>query len=108
MTATKRVRQIEALPEAAKPTEQQREQGMKIKAKRMYPGLDIELVYMHFNQAVFSGAHPEPINREAAFIAYVKKKPLKRMWRRAARQNHGERRAISAARKAAPILPSEA
>jgi hypothetical protein len=72
--ATKRVQLVEAPPEPEKPTEQDRERGMKAKAKRMYPGLDVEVVYSYFNRDIAMGRHPEPKNREAAFIAYVKKR----------------------------------
>jgi hypothetical protein len=74
LPATKRVQIVEALPERPKATEQDRERGMKAKAKRMYAGLDVEVVYADFNKDLWSGAHPEPKNREAAFIAYVKRK----------------------------------
>jgi hypothetical protein len=72
--ATKRVQVVEAAPEPEKPTEQDRERGMKAKAKRMFAGLDVEVVYEYFNKEICAGTHPEPKNREAAFIAYAKKK----------------------------------
>ncbi len=75
MTAAKRVRLIDApLELPSNPTEQDRERGMKAKAKWMFSALDVEMIYGHFNQEIFAGSHPEPKNREVAFIAYVKKK----------------------------------
>jgi hypothetical protein len=73
LPATKRVQIVAALPEKEQPTEQDRERGMKAKAKRMFDGLDIEWVYASFNREIAVGSHPEPKSREAAFIAYVKK-----------------------------------
>lgn len=72
--ATKRVQVVEAPPEPEKPTEQDRERGMKAKAVRMFAGLDVEVVYEYFNKEIWAGTHPEPKNREAAFIAYAKRK----------------------------------
>jgi Initiator Replication protein len=74
LPATKRVQIVEATPEPPQPTELDRERGMKAKAKRMFAGLDVEVVYAYFNKEIWAGTHPEPKNREAAFIAYAKKK----------------------------------
>jgi Initiator Replication protein len=73
LPATKRVQVVESLPEKEQPTEQDRERGMKAKAKRMFAGLDVEYVYTEFNREIWTGRHPEPKNREAAFISYAKK-----------------------------------
>ena len=74
LPATKRVQIVEALPEPPKATERDRERGMKAKAKRMFADLDVEVVYEYFNKEISAGTHPEPKNREAAFIAYVKRR----------------------------------
>jgi hypothetical protein len=74
MPASKRVQIVEASPEPPNPTELDRERGMKAKAKRMFADLDVEVVYEYFNKEIWAGTHPEPKNREAAFISYAKKK----------------------------------
>ena len=76
LPATQRVRIVEATPDPPKPTELDRERGMKAKAKRMFAGLDVEVVYEGFNKEIWAGTHPEPKNREAAFIAYAKRKAI--------------------------------
>jgi hypothetical protein len=76
LPATKRVQLVEPAPKKEQPTEQDRERAMKAKAKKMFAGLDIEFVYMRFNQDIITGRHPEPKNREAAFIAYVKRQAV--------------------------------
>lgn len=74
MTAGKRVQQIEPVSPEPEMTEQQRDKAAKAKVKKMLPGLDVEEVFMFFNKEIFAGTHPEPKNREAAFVAYAKKK----------------------------------
>ena len=73
LPTSERVKIAKAIPQKKQPTERDRERGMKAKAKRLLPGLDVEAVYSRFNQEIFAGRHPEPKNREAAFIAYAKK-----------------------------------